>query len=98
MGESVPAGSERRLGGWSPCRDLRHQRNAIRCMGTPNHDNVATNSLSVTKSERTMSLNLSVAQLLANLERRIAFHRDKTALHARQVEHHQEQHALHQAE
>ena len=45
-----------------------------------------------------MSLNLSVAQLLANLERRIAFHRDKTALHARQVEHHQEQHALHQAE
>lgn len=45
-----------------------------------------------------MSLNLSVAQLLANLERRIAFHRDKAALHARQTEHHREQHALHEAE
>lgn len=45
-----------------------------------------------------MSLNLSVAQLLANLEQRIAFHRDKAALHARQMEHHREQNALHEAE
>ena len=45
-----------------------------------------------------MSLNLSLAQLLANLERRIAFHRDKAALHARQAEQHREQHALHEAE
>ena len=45
-----------------------------------------------------MSLNLSVAQLLANLEQRIAFHRDKSALHARHMEHHREQHALHEAE
>lgn len=45
-----------------------------------------------------MSLNLSVAQLLANLEQRIAFHRDKAALHARQMEHHREQNTLHLAE
>ncbi|HWM91782.1 MAG TPA: hypothetical protein VN493_13540 [Thermoanaerobaculia bacterium] len=45
-----------------------------------------------------MSLNLSITQLLDNLERRIAFHRDQTAMHARQTEHHREQQALHEAE
>lgn len=45
-----------------------------------------------------MSLNLSLAQLLANLERRIALHRDQAVHHARQEEHHREQRALHEAE
>jgi hypothetical protein len=48
--------------------------------------------------EQLMSLNLSLAQLLANLERRVAFHRDKAGLHARQEEHHRGQRALHEAE
>jgi hypothetical protein len=45
-----------------------------------------------------MSSKLSVDEVLSNLERRAAFHREQEALHARQAAHHQEQQALHGAE
>jgi hypothetical protein len=45
-----------------------------------------------------MSTALSVAQMLANLEARIAFHRDQRTLHAEQEAHHREQLAFHDAE
>lgn len=45
-----------------------------------------------------MSSKLSVAQVLANLEARYAFHREQEALHARQAAHHREQQTAHAAE
>ncbi len=45
-----------------------------------------------------MSKNLSVAQMLANLEARIAFYQERRAFHAEQEAHHREQLALHDAE
>lgn len=45
-----------------------------------------------------MSMNLSLAEIIANLEARIAFHRDQAALHTKQEEHHREQRTLHEAE
>lgn len=52
-----------------------------------------------------MSAKLSVEEVVGNLERRVAFHREQEALHAQQVifhtqqgEHHREQQALHAAE
>jgi hypothetical protein len=45
-----------------------------------------------------MSSKLSVAEILANLEKRLASHRRQEALHAQQVAFHQEQQALHAAE
>jgi hypothetical protein len=52
-----------------------------------------------------MGTKLSVEEVLANLERRVAFHRQQEDLHAQQVdfhtrqeEHHREQQALHAAE
>lgn len=45
-----------------------------------------------------MSSKLSVAQILANLEARYAFHREQEALHARQEAHHREQRTAHAAE
>jgi hypothetical protein len=45
-----------------------------------------------------MSKTLSVAQMLANLEARIAFYQERRAFHAEQEAHHREQLALHDAE
>jgi hypothetical protein len=45
-----------------------------------------------------MSKSLSVPEMLANLEARIAHHRDRRELHAQQEAHHREQCALHDAE
>lgn len=45
-----------------------------------------------------MSSKLSLEEVLANLEQRVTFHRDKEALHAQQEGHHQEQRTLHAAE
>ena len=45
-----------------------------------------------------MSTNLSVAQILANLEKKLAFHRDQETLHAEQEAFHREQRAVHGAE
>ena len=45
-----------------------------------------------------MSSNLSVAEVLASLEQRAAFHRDQEAMHAQQETHHREERALHAAE
>lgn len=45
-----------------------------------------------------MSKSLSVPEMLANLEARIAHHRERRELHAQQEAHHREQCALHDAE
>lgn len=45
-----------------------------------------------------MSSNLSVAEVLSNLEQRVAFHREREAFHGEQEAHHQERRALHAAE
>lgn len=45
-----------------------------------------------------MTQELSVAKVIANLEARLAFHREQEALHARQEEHHRDQRAIHAAE
>jgi len=45
-----------------------------------------------------MSAKLSVEDVLANLEARAVFHRDREAFHAEQEVHHREQRALHAAE
>lgn len=45
-----------------------------------------------------MSMNLSLGEIIANLEARIAFHRDQAALHAQQEEQHREQRSHHEAE
>lgn len=45
-----------------------------------------------------MSSKLSVAQVVSNLEARLAFHRQQEELHAQQEVHHREQRALHAAE
>ena len=45
-----------------------------------------------------MSSKLSVEEVLGNLEKRAAFHRDQEALHEKQESHHREQRALHAAE
>jgi hypothetical protein len=45
-----------------------------------------------------MSRSLSVVEVLAKLEARIAFHQEKAAFHAQQEVHHREQNALHLAE
>lgn len=45
-----------------------------------------------------MSTELSVAKVIANLEARLAFHREQEALHARQEEHHRDQRGVHAAE
>jgi hypothetical protein len=45
-----------------------------------------------------MSKTLSVAQMLANLEARAAFHQERRSFHAEKKAHHHEQLALHDAE
>lgn len=45
-----------------------------------------------------MSTELSVAQVLANLEKQMAFHQDQEARHAKQEVFHREQRAVHAAE
>jgi hypothetical protein len=45
-----------------------------------------------------MSTKLSVAEILANLEKKLAFHREQEAFHIQQEEHHREQRAVHTAE
>lgn len=45
-----------------------------------------------------MSVNLTLSEILANLERRIESLRGQVELHARQEEHHREQRALREAE
>ncbi|MFY9820333.1 MAG: hypothetical protein WAM82_03065 [Thermoanaerobaculia bacterium] len=45
-----------------------------------------------------MSSELSVARVLANLEARIAVHREQQAFNAKQEAHHREQRTLHEAE
>ena len=45
-----------------------------------------------------MSSKLSIEEVLDNLEKRAAFHRDREAFHGQQEAHHQEQRALHAAE
>jgi hypothetical protein len=45
-----------------------------------------------------MSRNLSVAQMLANLEARVTFHQERRAFHAEQEAQHREQLAFHDAE
>jgi hypothetical protein len=52
------------------------------------------------RQERSLlvSLKLPVADILASLERQIAFHREQAALHARQEELHRDQRTVHEAE
>jgi hypothetical protein len=45
-----------------------------------------------------MSTKLSVAEILANLEKKLAFHREQEALHTQQEAHHRQQRAVHTAE
>jgi len=45
-----------------------------------------------------MSLNLSIAQMLANLETKVALHRERKQFHAEQEAIHREQTAIHAAE
>lgn len=45
-----------------------------------------------------MSSNLSVAQMLAQLETKVAYHKERQAFHTQQEVHHREQAALHAAE
>jgi hypothetical protein len=45
-----------------------------------------------------MSLKLSLAEILDNLERRIVFHREQAALHTREEELHRSQRSVHEAE
>lgn len=45
-----------------------------------------------------MSTDLPVSKVIANLEARLAFHREQEALHARQEEHHRAQRSAHAAE
>lgn len=45
-----------------------------------------------------MSTDLTVGEILANLEARIAFHREQEALHARQEAQHREQREMHAGE
>ena len=45
-----------------------------------------------------MSSELSVAEVLANLEKRLAFHREQETLHRQQEAVHREQAALHAGE
>ncbi len=45
-----------------------------------------------------MSMNLSVAQILTNLETKLAFHRDQETLHTQQEAFHREQRAVHNTE
>jgi hypothetical protein len=45
-----------------------------------------------------MSSKLSIAQVVAKLEARLAFHRQQEAFHAQQEVHHREQRAVHAAE
>lgn len=45
-----------------------------------------------------MSTKLSVAEILANLEKKLALHREQEAFHAQQEAHHSEQRAVHTAE
>ncbi|MEA2604589.1 MAG: hypothetical protein QOF89_5581 [Acidobacteriota bacterium] len=45
-----------------------------------------------------MSTNLSVAEILANLEKKLAFHREQEAFHIQQEAHHREQRGVHTAE
>lgn len=45
-----------------------------------------------------MSTSLSVAQILANLEKKLSFHRDQETLHTQQEAFHREQRAVHSAE
>ncbi|HEX9945833.1 MAG TPA: hypothetical protein VGG03_27820 [Thermoanaerobaculia bacterium] len=45
-----------------------------------------------------MSTSLSIAEVLAKLEARIAFHQEQAAFHAQQEVHHREQNAFHLAE
>ncbi|HWM92773.1 MAG TPA: hypothetical protein VN493_18560 [Thermoanaerobaculia bacterium] len=45
-----------------------------------------------------MGSKLSVSQVVANLEARLAFHRQQEAFHSQQEGHHREQRALHAAE
>lgn len=45
-----------------------------------------------------MTLKVSVGELLETLERKIAFHREQAALHAREEELHRSQRSLHEAE
>jgi hypothetical protein len=45
-----------------------------------------------------MSTNLTVAQILANLEKKLAFHRDQETLHTQQEAFHREQRGVHGAE
>lgn len=42
-----------------------------------------------------MTLNLSIAQMLAKLEAKVAHHREKKAFHAEQEAHHRDQTAIH---
>lgn len=51
-----------------------------------------------TTKERTMALNLSLSEILANLERRIESLRGQVEVHARQEEHHREQRSRLEAE
>jgi hypothetical protein len=45
-----------------------------------------------------MSSKLSVAEVLANLEKKLAFHREQEIFHTQQEAHHREQRAVHAAE
>lgn len=45
-----------------------------------------------------MSLNLSLGEILRNLEQQVAFHREQASIHARQEELHRDQRAIHEAE
>jgi hypothetical protein len=50
------------------------------------------------REEDEMSTSLSVAEILATLEKQIEHHRERAAFHAQQEVHHREQSALHLAE
>jgi len=58
----------------------------------------ATKFNAATKEEARMALNLSIAQMLAQLEAKVALHRERKNFHADQEAIHREQTALHTSE
>src|ERR1044071_5496025 len=55
-------------------------------------------AIAARQGDKAMSTALSVAEILDNLAKRIAWHREKAAFHAQQESHHREQSAFHTAE
>jgi hypothetical protein len=75
------------------CRDSRRL-----CDAAPQRRQAGSGNAVAIPKEVALSSQLSVAQVLANLEKQMAFHKDQEAHHAEQETFHREQRAVHAAE